>query len=58
MFISDKSVSVLHVVCYSITASPTQTVGPITLIFDTIIGRDKNLLIFVFSKHIHSMLGS
>ncbi len=35
---------------YSVTASPAQTVGPTTLIFDTIVGHDKNLRILYSSR--------
>ena len=37
-------------VCSSMTASPAQTIGPITLLFDTIVGHDNNLLIFYSSR--------
>ncbi len=44
IFISEESVSLL--VCYSVTASPAQTVMPVTLIFGTIVGHHITLLLF------------
>ena len=37
-------------VCYSVTASPAQTIGPVTLILCIIVGRHVRLLIFYSSR--------
>ena len=43
IFVSEESVSscVSVLVCYSVTASPAKTIGPMTLIFGTILGHQK-----------------
>ncbi len=50
LYLFQKNLLMCVCVCYSVTASPAKTVGPMALIFGTIVGQHVNLMIFHSSR--------